>query len=114
MQRKQLEELNLKREQMRMMLEWKAELRKFQEEQVDIINDCFKSATGHNLSEIGRKKCLERIKQYGLEEVYDATEIALHTYYDNTRDGAILAWNKVGGICYNRKKMKAGAQNGNI
>lgn len=105
-QRKQLEELNQKREQMKMMLEWKAELQKFQDEQVACIEDYFMAVTGVGFTELGRHKCMERIKKYGIEEVYESTEIALHRYYDNSKESAVMAWDKVGGICYNRKKMR--------
>ena len=114
MQRKQLEELNQKREQMKMMLEWKAELQKFQDEQVACIEDYFMMVTGVGFTERGRQKCIERIKKYGIEEVYESTEIALYKYYNDTKQSAVLAWDKVGGICYNRKKMREGGENGNI
>lgn len=106
MQRKQLEELNQKREQMRMMLEWKAELQKFQDEQVSYIEDYFMMATGVGFTEKGRQTCIERIKIYGIEEVYESMEIALCKYYNDTKQSAVIAWDKVGGICYNRKKMR--------
>lgn len=113
-QRNQLEDLNQKREQMKMMVEWKEELKHFLDEQVDEIENVFKQATGYGFKEHGRKVCAERIKRYGFEEVFECTIYSCEKYFEETNLSAIKAWDKVGGICYNRKKMREEKRDGNL
>ena len=113
-QRNQLEELNQKREQMKMMLEWKLELQRFEEEQIDEIEGLFNYITGFVFNTPARRECEERIRKYGFEEVYECTKLSCEKYFKDSFLSAEKAWDKVGGICYNRKKMKEGEQNGNI
>lgn len=113
-QRNQLEELNQKREQMKMMLEWKSELQKFEEEQIDEIEGLFNYITGFVFNAPARRICEERIRKYGFEEVYECTKLSCEKYFKDSFLSAEKAWDKVGGICYNRKKMKEGEQDGNL
>lgn len=83
------------------MIRWKAELIEETEMQVDAIEDYFSAAFGRNFTESGRSEMKRSIRRFGFSEVYDAVSIAVNQYVD-----ADTAFDKIGGICYNRKKNR--------
>lgn len=108
-QRKRLEELNAKREQMKMMLEWKEELAKFRKEQVKVISSLIDEFIYWTFDEEEfDRKIISLIDQFGFEEVYESTKISVSKYvvskhsYERTKE-IKYAVSKIGGICYNRK-----------
>lgn len=108
-QRKRLEELNAKREQMKMMLEWKEELAKFRKEQVKVILALIDEFIYWTFDEEELdRKIISLIDQFGFEEVYESTKISVSKYvvskhsYERTKE-IKYAVSKIGGICYNRK-----------
>lgn len=108
-QRKRLEELNAKREQMKMMLEWKEELSKFRKEQVKVISSLIDEFIYWTFDEEEfDRKIISLIDQFGFEEVYESTKISVSKYvvskhsYERTKE-IKYAVSKIGGICYNRK-----------
>lgn len=108
-QRKQLELLNKRREQIEMIAMWREELLSIQKKEVDYIDDYFMSVTGYHLSKHGRKTCSDRIKKYGFQEVFDCLIYSIDKYYDgNSTRSAITAWDKTGGVCYNRWRQRIG------
>lgn len=78
-QQEQLKELNKKREQMNLMLQWKKELSKLMDEQVDAMDGLLQEK-GRSLTEKGRQDFCGWIKRYGFSDVYDAFEISLQQY----------------------------------
>jgi hypothetical protein len=80
-QREQLEELNDRREQMEMMIEWKTALLSLDETKIDAIETMFRKATGYGFSTVGRETIRKAIKQRGFETVIDATNTSIHQYY---------------------------------
>ena len=104
-QQDQLRQLNEKREQIEMMLEWRNELLNFDNEQIDKIEELFSSyCTGRTFTESGRKTISKLIKKYGFIEVYDCTRISAETYYDTEDpETASDVFNYISRICYNRK-----------
>jgi len=102
-QRKQLDDMNELREQTEMLIQWKQELLSIINTQIDSIDDLICELTDYSLNENGRKKFRSYISRFGFSEVYTSAEIAFSKYSDI--EDAI---NKVGGICYNRAKQKAG------
>lgn len=108
-QRKRLEELNAKREQMKMMLEWKEELSKFRKEQVKVISSLIDEFIYWTFDEEEfDRKIISLIDQFGFEEVYESTKISVSKYvvskhsYERNKE-IKYAVSKIGGICYNRK-----------
>ena len=97
-QRKQLEDLNEIREQTEMMIMWKKSLMEVENKQVTAIEDYIAVAVDAEITETGRKKLHSLIQRFGFSEVYDATIIAFNKYSDTA-----VAFDKIGGICYNRK-----------
>lgn len=104
-QQDMLKELNEKREQIEMMLEWRNELLNFEKDQIDKIENMFCSfCGGGSFTESGRKTISNLIKKYGFIEVYDCTRIALENYYDfNDPKTSFKAFEYISRICYNRK-----------
>lgn len=94
-ERNQLELLQQRKEQLRMMMKWKDELLKLEEEQVDYIEkiicceeECF--------TDVGRRNVKRQIKDFGFECVVESSIIA-QRQYDNTE----LRMKRLGGIAYN-------------
>lgn len=104
-QKKQLDDMQERREQMKMMLEWKNSLENEMELEIDAIENLFIKYAKYGFNSSGRIGIRRLIKRFGFNEVMEATEIAIDRYYnpafEETWDDA---YRKIGGICYNRKK----------
>lgn len=97
----QMAAINERREQLKMMLQWREELEKFENEQIDIIDKTI-NRDGYVLSDFGRNKVRMLIRKYSFDEVYESTQIAYNKYIVEQRRGFQYAFDKIGGICYNR------------
>ena len=105
--------LNERREQMKMMLKWREELEQFENEQIDIISNVI-CEEGKELTSFARSKVKMLIKKYGFEEVITSTEIAREKYILDQHMSLNYAFDKIGGICYNRaNNIKGVKKNGN-
>lgn len=105
-QKRQLDDMAARREQIEMMIAWRKELSKVEDVEVDAVNDIFCMYTDWELSETGRWNVRKLIRRFGAEEVLQAAEIAIGRYYDGSSDSWNEAFDKMGGICYNRKKAR--------
>lgn len=109
-QKKQLDELQQRKEIMEMMVQWRKELMEIEEVEIDTIEDYIESITGYSLTEEGRNIIRNVIKRFGFNEVYEATEISFFKYYNSypwhTQREFSNALRKIGGVCYNRKKQR--------
>lgn len=103
-QSKQLEELAERREQLNMLLEWRTELADIEEDCTQAVVDIFLSRTDWGVSEHGKKNIKKWLKNFSLNEVLEATEISIDTYYTGTEESWNEAFNKVSGICYTKRK----------
>lgn len=97
-QRLQIEELNIRRQQLEMMLQWRDETIKYKDfesqKAIDFFNGKF---CGLILSDSGADKIAKNVKKYGLIKVLDAIDISCDKYHiDN--DSFDLVLSKVGGI----------------
>ena len=107
LQIEQLKEINKKREQLEMLLKWKNEIENFENEQAEKIEEIFYNATGIGFSEYGSKKCIELIKKFGFEEVYESTKISINQYYNEyDPDSTTIVFNYIERICWMRRKQK--------
>lgn len=104
-QKRQLDEIQERREQLQMMVEWKNALLQEQEDQIDAAEDLIQAWTGLGLNDYGRQNVRRYIKRFGFSEVLEAMEISLDRYYHDEDDFSKTMY-KVGGICYNRKKAR--------
>lgn len=106
-QKKQLDDLQQRKEIMEMMVLWKKELASVEEMEIDSVDSLIESMTEWGLSPHGRSVIRQNIKRFGFQEVYTATEIAFSRYYDLANETWFdKALYKIGGICYNRKKQR--------
>lgn len=86
-QRKQLEELGERREQLEMMVNWREGLTELSDQEVSAFEQAFRAATGQSFSDFGRAKAAKTIKKYGLAEVLEALDASVETYLDLSLDG---------------------------
>lgn len=105
-QKKQLDDMQERREQLEMMVRWRESLEEELDIEVDSIDCYIQNHSKYLLSEAGRHTAKKLIRRFGFSEVYTACEIAFDRYYTGTERSWDNAWNKVGGICYNRKKAR--------
>lgn len=104
-QQEQLTEINQKREQLRMMLEWKKELTNLDNEQVQEFENNFQMLTNNNLTDHGRGTVKKWIKQFGLIEILDCLEISVSQYFNEDDNDTIKkTFNFIPRIATNRKK----------
>lgn len=114
-QQAQLADLAERREQAKMMIEWRSELTDICVMQAKSINDYIATISDWECSDTGIANLVKLIRRFSYTEVYDATEIAFNYYYRGTDDSWQLAFGKIGGICYNRRKQREMSENdGNI
>lgn len=113
-QKAELDALNEKREQLEMMVEWREELMSLTEKEVDLMEDAIYSVSGYELSDTGRLNSKKLLRQFDIAEILEAIDIAFSRYYREQNSYYFnQAFNKIGGICYNRRKQKE-AEDGNL
>lgn len=105
-QERQIKELSERKEQLDMLLQWRSGLGELENKCIDAVVEIFENNTSWGVSEHGRKLIKKWLKEFSLEEVLDATETAIEKYYTGTEDSWRLAFDKVSGICYTRKRQK--------
>ena len=101
-QRKQLEDSQDRREQMKMIVEWKHELMELRNDMLDAISDILLTHSGCTFNDNGETQMRRWLSLFPFDEVCEATEIAFSTYYRCTDETWEKAFNMIGGICYNR------------
>lgn len=106
-ERNQLEFLNERREQMRLMVEWKKELQNLENEQVEAIEEYFNSVTNSSFTAEGRTKIQKLIKKYGFEEVLESSVASLNQYHDGESDSVGKSFVYISKICNMRMKQKS-------
>lgn len=104
-QERQLLELAEKKEQLEMMLKWREGLTDLEGDMVEAVAKVFSDNTKWGVNDHGKKTIRKWIKEFSLNEVLDAAEIAISTYYDETENGWDRAFSRVSGICVNRKRQ---------
>ncbi len=111
-QREQIEELQERRAQLEMMLQWRDELQSFKDASLDAASERIYSRTGFVPNESGLSDIRKWIKKYGLEEVLISAGEAFDTYlkYDSKQEATGESWNhafnKIGGILSVRASSK--------
>lgn len=105
-QRAQLEELNERREQLEMMMEWRSGMKEITEMQVEQALAAWRAvAIGWGLNDKGLKTLREHIKRLGLEAVLDGIEVVGEKYIqideltgNATQESVDRGYSKLGGI----------------
>lgn len=115
-QRKQLEELTERRNQLAMMLQWRDSLKSIKDDEANIVAHAWHEATnGHSsLNSTGLDSAKKLIQKFGISAVLDAIETSRTSYIskinwedENSNFHAGSAWHKVGGICKISSKPEA-------
>ena len=104
-QEKQLQELAQRREQLDMLLSWRACLSSLEDDYIQAVADIFLKNTNWGVSECGKKDIKKWLKEFSLKEVLEASVISIDSYYRGTEESWVKAFNKVSGICYTRRKQ---------
>lgn len=103
-QQNQLQELAELKEQLDMMLEWRSGLCELENDYVEAVADVFGSGTHFDIPSEYKTEIRKWIKRFGFDEVILSIDISKNTYYDGSLNSFKNAFEKVGGICFNRKK----------
>lgn len=111
LKQKQIEKLQLRQEQIKMIAEWHNELLEQEEVSVKFFTDFFSKICNMKIS--FNDSAVQNIKRliniYGIDEVFKCTKIAVDRYvkFNNNSpsiDSINYAFNKIGGVCFNRKQ----------
>lgn len=105
-QQDQLKEINEKREQLKLLLKWKKELEKFDNEQVEIIDNMIQEVSCRCLSDTGKESIKKHIKKYGINEVIESTKISISQYYKNDDKNMSKVIDYIPKICATRLRSK--------
>ena len=105
-QKRELDAMQEKREQMGMVMKWREELENEAWSEAEYIDAYVFFAAGYKLTNQGLFSLKKLIHRFGFNEVYDASEIALEKYCKGTEQSFEYAFSKIGGICYNRRKAR--------
>lgn len=106
LQQQQLKELSKRREQLQMMIEWRKELQKTDDAEVDVVESVFDQLCGLGFSEHGRATIKKFIKRYDVSLVCKASEIYISQCFRHDDKSFTAGFDYIGGICYNLKKQK--------
>lgn len=95
-QKAQLDELNERRLQLEMMLEWREAVSNIAKQQEDAVVEFIDSHPDFEVSPIGRNSIRKWIKRYGFTEVMDAAETSFGQYLEYKQSGGVVpdSWNK--------------------
>jgi hypothetical protein len=102
-QRKQLEELEEKRAQLQMMIEWREELADYNEQNIEYVTRVFERTTGFGIKNTGL--LFDLLKRFTPVELCEGIDAGMKTYFylkGQAKAEKILI--VLGGICYNRRK----------
>lgn len=103
-QTNRLKELQDRREQTEMMMEWRNELTLFAQNQVEKLSEYIGNMSDYIPNESGCAKLKRMVREFSFVEVCDAIDIAFNSYYKGDEKTWNIAFNKIGGICYNRRR----------
>ena len=104
-QQKQLLVIAERKEQLEMMLKWQKSMDEIEEMQAQAVADYYTKETGFGINRIGILKIKKWINEFSVIEVLDATRISIARYFDGSADGALCAFERISGVCFNRRKQ---------
>lgn len=95
-QRRQIEELNERRLQLEMMLQWRDELAKHQVDEVEVVSNALGKRSKYIPSDLGEKKLRRWIKRYGLSEILASMDEVFDRHLtDDSQPTWNFAFNKI-------------------
>ena len=111
--KRQLDELQARREQLEAMMEWKRGLKNIEDDTVDEVSDYWNQlVVNSELNEYGINEVRKLLKKYSVAEVTSAMETAVEQYvhkvWTNVDPNArnVAAFWKIAGICRVNKEAK--------
>lgn len=99
--RKQLEEIQARKNMIDMIFQWKESIYNQYDDSVERINNIFSEHTGYKFNGSFVAKVKNGIKKFGLDIMIDAIHIAIDKYYNGEEDGARRALSMYLGIASN-------------
>ena len=104
-QRRQLQELSERREQLKMMAKWQKEMMNLEDEQVALLEEVWKRAVPYEWTPSGRDIIKRTLKRFGFCETSAAIGTATSNYLvfedgKPTMASAVNALGKIGGVAY--------------
>lgn len=104
-QRRQIEELNIKKQQLEMILEWRDGLAKNKEIEFKKASEYWNSKIDYSLTDAGKIEINKLVEKFGLISVMDAIDLSIQKYgqYSNTKETAGIIFSKIGGILHYNK-----------
>lgn len=99
--RKQLEEIQARKNMIDMIFQWKESIYNQYDDSVERINNIFDEQTGYKFNGSFVAKVKNGIKKFGLGIMIDAIHIAIDKYYNGEEDGARRALSMYLGIASN-------------
>lgn len=99
--RKQLEEIQARKNMIDMIFQWKESIYNQYDDSVERINNIFSEQTGYKFNGSFVAKVKNGIKKFGLDIMIDAIHIAIDKYYNGEEDGARMALSMYLGIASN-------------
>lgn len=105
-QQEQLKQLNEKRSQLQMMLDWKKELSRFENEQLEKFEDYYCELNGTTITDHGKDKLRKWIKQFGLIEIMECADISTSQYFnEDDKETWEKTFSYIPRIATNRKRQ---------
>jgi hypothetical protein len=115
-QRDQLKALQDRREQVAMMFEWQKSLSDIEDDVLHNLTEYWDGITvGYSLTDTGISQLRKLTRKFTIPEIMKAMKIAADEYLQRdeedklTKDSAINAFAKIGGICFNHKNPGSAA-----
>jgi len=90
-QKKQLDDLNERREQLKMMMEWREELNHLEDDQIDYIDNRISELSGYGLSDYGRNEMRKTIKKYDYSLILESLEKSATQYLKKDKTDKITS-----------------------
>ena len=108
-EKRQLDMLNERREQLEMMMRWRKELSEMEEQTVSYVESCFSDKTGYSLLSGGKQILRQSLHMFSLCEVLDALEICAAQYgrfessVGMTKESANKVLNMIYPVCKHKR-----------
>jgi hypothetical protein len=86
-QRKQLDDINERRNQLELMVKWRNEIAAIKNDELKAIIEAIPMETNSTLTETGRTKAKRWLKKYPLEKILEVIDISFDQYLRYNKDG---------------------------
>jgi len=95
-QRQQLEDLNERRAQLEMMVEWRRGLSEIDDMCVEAVAEAISNQSQFQLNELGYKNIKKWLRKFDVTEILDAVETSFDQYleWENDEEATSESWNK--------------------